>query len=65
MAYRPITDEEGSKGGQRSMMLFGVVAGCMIVATIFIGLASRENVAPNTAPMTTELPATSGAQTPQ
>jgi hypothetical protein len=65
MAKRPITDEEGSKGGQRSVMTVAIVAACLFVFIIVVGLSGRRNVVPNTQQPTTEAPATSGAHTPQ
>ena len=65
MAKRPITDEEGSKGGQRSVMTVAIVAACLFAFIIFVGLSGRKNVAPNTQQPTTEAPATSGAPRPQ
>jgi hypothetical protein len=65
MANRPITDEEASKGGQRSVMTVFIVAACLAAFIIFVGLSGRRNVVPNTQQTTTEAPATSGAQAPQ
>jgi hypothetical protein len=65
MAKRPITDEEGSKGGQRSVMAVAIVAACLFVLIIVVGLSGRQSVAPNTPQPNTASPATSGAQTPQ
>jgi len=46
--------DEGSKGGRRSALTFGIVAAVMIVA--------GQNVTPNTAQSNAETPATSGSQ---
>jgi hypothetical protein len=51
--------DEGSKGGRRSVLAFGIVAAIMTVLLIGIG---GKNVAPNTAQLNTESPATSGSQ---
>ena len=61
MADRPMT--EGSKGGRRSIMVFGLVVAITIVMLILIGVTGK-NVAPNTAQLNTESPATTGSQTP-
>jgi hypothetical protein len=39
MANRPVpvSDEEGSKGGERSVMIFAIVAACLIVLLFLIG----------------------------
>ena len=51
---RPMTDsDEGSKGGNRSIMVFGLVAATMLVMLIVIGVAGK-NVGPNTAQLNTE-----------
>jgi hypothetical protein len=64
MADRPMTDlDEGSKGGRRSILIFGVVAATLTVLLIILGLAGKD-VATNTAQTTTESPATSGSQNP-
>jgi hypothetical protein len=61
---RPMTDsDEGSKGGNRSIMVFGLVAATMLVMLIVIGVAGK-NVGPNTAQLNTESPAASGSQNP-
>jgi hypothetical protein len=54
--------DEGSKGGRRSVLAFGIVAAIMTVLLIGIGVAGK-NVAPNTA-QNTESPATGGSQNP-
>ena len=64
MADRPMTDmDEGSKGGRRSVLLFGLVAATLTVLLILIGVAGK-NVAPNTPQSNTESPAASGSQNP-
>ena len=64
MADRPMTDlDEGSKGGRRSILIFGVVAATLTALLILIGVAGK-NVAPNTPQSNTESPATSGSQNP-
>ena len=55
--------DEGSKGGRRSILAFGIVAAVMTVLLIVIGVAGK-NVAQNTAQSNTESPATSGSQNP-
>jgi hypothetical protein len=55
--------DEGSKGGRRSVLAFGIVAAVMTVLLIVIGVAAK-NVAQNTAKSNTESPATSGSQNP-
>ena len=63
MADRSVTDmDEGSKGGRRSALVFGVVAATLTALLIVIGVAGK-NVAPNTQ-SNTESPATSGSQNP-
>ena len=52
--------DEGSKGGRRSVLAFGIVAAIMTVLLIGIGVAGK-NVASNTAQLNTESPATSGS----
>lgn len=44
-------------------MVFGLVAAITIVMLILIGVTGK-NVAPNTAQLNTESPATTGSQTP-
>jgi hypothetical protein len=64
MADRPMTDmDEGSKGGRRSVLIFGLVAATLTVLLILIGVAGK-NVAPNTPQSNTESPAASGSQNP-
>ena len=53
--------DEGSKGGGRSVLAFGIVAAIMTVLLIVIGVTGK-NVAPNAAQLNTESPATSGSQ---
>jgi hypothetical protein len=53
--------DEGSKGGRRSVLAFGIVAAIMTVLLIGIGVAGK-NVAPNTAQSDTGAPSTSGSQ---
>ena len=65
MADRSITDmDEGSKGGRRSVLVFGLVAATLTVLLILVGVAGN-NVAPNMAQSNTESPATSGSQNPE
>jgi hypothetical protein len=64
MADRSVTDmDEGSKGGRRFALVFGVVAATLTVLLIVIGVAGK-NAAPNTAHSNTESPATSSSQNP-
>ena len=64
MADRSVTNmDEGSKGGRRSALVFGVVAATLTALLIVIGVAGK-NVAPNTPQSNTESPATSGSQNP-
>ena len=56
--------DEGSKGGRRSVLVFGLVAATLTVLLILVGVAGN-NVAPNMAQSNTESPATSGSQTPE
>jgi hypothetical protein len=51
--------DEGSKGGRRSALTFGIVTAVMIVVLLAIGVAGQ-NVTPNTAQSNAETPATSG-----
>ena len=53
--------DEGSRGGQRSVLIFGIVAAIMIVLMIGVGVAGR-SAGTNTA--NTESPATSQSQNP-
>ena len=65
MTDRSVTDmDEGSKGGRRSALVFGVVAATLTaLLLILIGVVGK-NVAPNTPQSNTESPATSGSQNP-
>jgi hypothetical protein len=65
MADRPITHEEGSKGGDRSILVWAIVSALMMGWIVVTGLQGRKPVAVTTPQPTTEAPATSGAQTPQ
>ena len=56
--------DEGSKGGRRSVLVFGLVAATLTVLLILVGVAGN-NVAPIMAQSNTELPATSGSQNPE
>jgi hypothetical protein len=56
--------DEGSKGGRRSVLVFGLVAATVTVLLILVGVAGN-NVAPNMAQSNTESPATSGSQNPE
>jgi hypothetical protein len=48
MADRPMTDmDEGSKGGRRSVLVFGLVAATLTVLLILVGVAGK-NVGPYT-----------------
>ena len=47
--------DEGSKGGRRSVLAFGIVAAIMTVLLIGIGVAGK-NVAPNTAQLNVSRP---------
>jgi hypothetical protein len=55
--------DEGSKGGGRSALVFGIVAATLTALLIVVGVAGK-SVAPNTQQVNTELPATSGSQNP-
>jgi len=55
--------DEGSKGGRRSSLVFGVVAATLTALLIVIGVAGK-NAAPNTPQSNTESPATSSSQNP-
>jgi hypothetical protein len=55
--------DEGSKGGRRSALAFGIVAATLTVLLI-VGVAGK-SVAPNTPQSNTESPATSGSQNPE
>ena len=63
MAFRPITDEEGSKGGARSILTFAVVAAVLTVLLVLVGVSGKK-VAPEAPQPSTESPATSGSQNP-
>jgi len=56
MATRLVTDEEGSKGGQRSVTLFAVVA---VLLTILLALIGTRHIAGSkvAAPPQAETPA--------
>jgi hypothetical protein len=56
--------DEGSKGGRRSALAFGIVAATLTVLLILVGVAGK-SVAPNTPQSNTESPATSGSQNPE
>jgi hypothetical protein len=55
--------DEGSRGGRRSVLAFGIVAAIMTVLLIAIGVSGK-NVTSNMAQSNTETPATSGSQNP-
>jgi hypothetical protein len=59
-------DLEGSKGGDRSVLTVGIVAACLFVLIVLVGLGAfgSKSVAPNTPQQNAESPATSGAQKP-
>ena len=62
MADTPMTDmDEGSKGGRRSVLVFGLVAATLTVPLILVGVAGK-NVGPTL--VSTHSPATSGSQNP-
>ena len=64
MTDRSVTDmDEGSKGGRRSALVFGLVAATLTVLLILVGVAGK-NVGPSTPVSNTESPATSGSQNP-
>ena len=48
MAFRPITDEEGSKGGARSILTFAVVAAVLTVLLVRPLHSVASLVAPDT-----------------
>jgi hypothetical protein len=62
MAHRRDADE-GSKGGTRTVLTFGVVAAALTVFLVLVGLSGKK-VAPEAPQPTTESPATSGSQNP-
>jgi hypothetical protein len=55
--------DEGSKGGSRFVLTFGVVAAVMTVLLIAIGVAGRD-VTPNAAQSSAASPTTSGSPNP-
>jgi len=63
MAFRPITDEEGSKGGARSILTFAVVAAALTILLVLVGISGKK-VTPEAAKPSTESPATSGSPNP-
>ena len=63
MAFRPITDEEGSKGGARSILTFAVVAAVLTVLLVLVGVSGKK-VTPEAPQPSTKSPATSGSQNP-
>ena len=56
MAFRPITDEEGSKGGARSILTFAVVAAVLTVLLVLVGVSGKK-VTPEAPQPSTESPA--------
>jgi len=62
MANSRISDEEGSKGGDRSVLTVAIVSVCLFVLIILVGTGhiGGSRVAPNTPQPNTESPATSG-----
>ena len=56
--------DEGSKGGRRSVLVFGLVAATLTVPLILVGVTGN-NVGPSTPVSNTESPATSGSQNPE
>ena len=64
MADRPMTHaDEGSKGGTKSVLLFGAVAAVLTVLLVLVGVRGK-TVDPNSPQPNTESPATSGSQNP-
>jgi hypothetical protein len=64
MAGTPVAGremDEGSRGGRRSVLVFGLVAAIVTVLLILIGVTGK-NVAPNAPQPNTESPATSSSQ---
>jgi cytochrome c-type biogenesis protein CcmH/NrfG len=66
---RPVTgtEEEFSKGGERSVLTFGIVATGLILLLVLFGLdafnlGGSKQMAPNAPQPVTEPPATSGSQ---
>ena len=55
--------DEGSEGGSRSVLTFGIVATIMTVLLIAIGVAGRD-VTPNAAQSNAASPTTSGSPNP-
>ena len=70
MAYRPMTEEdiEGSKGGARSLAIFGVVAVALGIFLFIFGAdvfhLAGNRPAPKTPQPNTEAPATPGSAQP-
>jgi hypothetical protein len=59
MADRPVTDEEGSKGGARTVTVFAIVAAILTVLLILVatGVITGTKVASPSPPPNTESPA--------
>ena len=58
MANQMTDIEEGSKGGNRSVLIVGIVAAFLLAFLLFFGYrGGSQTVAPDTAQPTTEAPA--------
>ena len=55
--------DDGSKGGRRSVLIFGIVASIITLLLIGIGVSGR-NAPANIVQSNTESPTTSGTQSP-
>jgi len=56
-------EEEGSRGGARSVAIWAIVSALLIVWGLYTGFKGRQ-VATTTPPSNTESPATSGSNNP-
>jgi hypothetical protein len=56
--------DEGSRGGRRSIMLFGGVAAALLVFLVVVGSQAPKHAEPSTPQSNTELPAPAGSQNP-
>ncbi len=65
MIDRPMHAEEGSKGGDRSILAWAIVSVLLTGWVVVTGFQGRKPVAVTTPQPTTEAPATSGTQPPQ
>ena len=64
MAKGPLTlEEEGSRGGTRSVAIWAIVSAVLVVWGLYTGFQGR-HATPNTPQSNTESPATPGSENP-